>query len=209
MILVFFLLLLLVWFLNREFEVSYRLHYHGDVEADLHRTKIQSMRDQADWLLRFYGFEARELISEERPYFNVLMDPKCDWALRHLDLFPVEVTRASYADLLRVPGIGVKSARRILSARRYSPLDFDVLKKLGVVLKRAGYFITCGGKTWRPLKFEEDYLTGELVAEDRKKRYRIEDPDGSYRQMSLFDDFHLGNAAPSPEDVRQSLFGQL
>ena len=164
---------------------------------------------QADWLLRFYGFEARELISEERPYFNVLMDPKCDWALRHLDLFPVEVTRASYADLLRVPGIGVRSARRILSGRRYGKLDFSVLKKLGVVLKRAGYFITCGGKTWRPLKFEEDYLTAELVAEDKKRQFGLEDAAGSYRQMSLFDDFHLAGTAPDPGDRAQSLFGQF
>ena len=164
---------------------------------------------QADWLLRFYGFGAEELLNEEKPYFNVLMDPKCDWALRHLDQFPVEVCRADYATLLRVPGIGVKSARRILRARRYSALDFTVLKKLGVVLKRAGYFITCGGKMYRPLRMDEDYLTGELAASEQKKRYEIEGGNGSWRQMSLLDDFRLGADAPAPEDVGKSLFGQL
>ena len=102
---------------------------------------------QADWLLRFYGFKAEELLDEKRPFFNVMLDPKEDWAVRHLECFPVEINRAPYADLLRVPGIGVKSARRILSARRSTKLTFQDLKKLGVVMKRAVYFITCGGGT--------------------------------------------------------------
>ena len=101
---------------------------------------------QADWLLRFYGFEAGELLSEARPNLNVLFDPKCDWALRHLEEFPVEINRASYQTLLRVPGIGVKSAQRIVKARRLGSLDFPDLKRIGVVLKRALYFITCRGR---------------------------------------------------------------
>ncbi|MDD6212149.1 MAG: putative DNA modification/repair radical SAM protein [Clostridiales bacterium] len=163
---------------------------------------------QADWLLRFYGFTASELLSEEKPNFNPLIDPKCDWALRNLDIFPVEVARADYSTLLRVPGIGVKSARRILTARRYGKLDFQALKKFGVVLKRAGYFITCQGKMYRPLRFEEDFLTRELVADDKKKRYELEDTQGSYRQLSLFDDFHL-NEQPDSSDLFKSLSGQL
>ena len=103
---------------------------------------------QADWLMRFYGFEAEELLSESQQNFNTLMDPKCDWALRHLELFPIEINRADYATLLRVPGIGVKSARRIVAARRTAILDFDDLKKIGVVLKRAVFFITCNGRNW-------------------------------------------------------------
>ncbi|MDE7366845.1 MAG: putative DNA modification/repair radical SAM protein, partial [Lachnospiraceae bacterium] len=90
---------------------------------------------QADWLLRFYGFQADELLSEEKPNFNEQLDPKCDWALRHLNLFPLEVQRASYDMLLRTPGIGPRSAGRIMHARRYGSLDFDSLKKMGVVLK--------------------------------------------------------------------------
>ena len=82
---------------------------------------------QADWLLRFYGFRAEELLDERRPYFNVMLDPKEDWAVRHLECFPMEINRAPYGDLLRVPGIGVKSARRILAARRSTKLEEDYI----------------------------------------------------------------------------------
>ena len=142
---------------------------------------------QADWLLRFYGFEAGELLSEDRPNFNMVFDPKCDWALRHLELFPVEVNRASYQTLLRVPGIGVKSAQRIVKARRLGSLDFADLKKIGVVLKRALYFITCRGRTMYPVKIEEDYITRNLlyVKENLPPELRGE---MTYRQLSLFDD---------------------
>ena len=97
-----------------------------------------------DWLMRFYGFEAGELLNEKHQNFNMLIDPKCDWALSHLGQFPVEVNRASLEVLLRVPGIGPKSARRIVQARRFGKLDYPALKKMGVVLKRAIYFITGG-----------------------------------------------------------------
>ena len=98
---------------------------------------------QADWLLRYYKFEAKELLTEEEPNFNPLFDPKCNWALRHLEYFPVEVNRAPYEMLLRVPGLGYRSAGRIVRARRLGTLDFQDLKKIGVVLKRAMYFLTC------------------------------------------------------------------
>lgn len=101
---------------------------------------------QADWLLRFYGFKADELLNEQNPNFNTMLDPKCDWALRNIDHFPVEVNTAGYYTLLRVPGIGVTSAKKIITARREYKLNFDTLKKLGVVLKRARYFITCKRK---------------------------------------------------------------
>ena len=101
---------------------------------------------QADWLMRFYQFRAEELLNEHRPNFNILLDPKCDWALQHLEQFPVEINRADYHMLLRVPGIGVNSARRICGARRTAVLTFEDLKKIGVVLKRALYFITCSGR---------------------------------------------------------------
>ena len=101
---------------------------------------------QADWLLRFYGFSAHELLDEGRPNLDTRFDPKSDWALRHLELFPVEVNRADYEVLLRVPGIGVRSARGIVMARRSARLTEPDLKKLGVVLKRAKYFLTVGGR---------------------------------------------------------------
>jgi len=145
---------------------------------------------QADWLLRFYGFEASELLSEAKPNFNVFLDPKCDWALRHLEQFPVEINRADYAMLLRVPGIGVKSAGRIVKARRLGSLDFDDLKRMGVVLKRAMYFITCRGRTMYPIKIEEDYITRNLL--NIKERLPFEPGERvTYRQLSLFDDRKL------------------
>jgi putative DNA modification/repair radical SAM protein len=143
---------------------------------------------QADWLMRFYGFQAGELLSEERPNFNVLLDPKCDWALRHLELFPVEVNKADYYTLLRVPGIGVKSARRIIAARKKGALDYVALKKIGVVLKRALYFLTCSGRMMYPVKIEEDYICSHLVSEEKRKTWDI-GTIGTYRQLSLFDDY--------------------
>ncbi len=162
---------------------------------------------QADWLLRFYGFEAKELLSEKRPNFNVLLDPKCDWALRHMELFPVEVNQADYGTLLRVPGIGVKSARRILAARRSSALDFPALKKLGVVLKRAMYFITCSGRMMYSMPMNENFITSQLVGVEHKKAWDIENHD-SYRQLSLFDDYHM-TAAVSGEDSMSVVTGSL
>lgn len=122
---------------------------------------------QADFLLRFYGFQAKELLTEKRPFFNTYLDPKCDWALGHLEQFPVEITRADYQTLLRFPGIGTKSARRILQARRTGSISFSSLKTMGVVLKRAIYFITCHGKSAYPfMKIDEDYITRNLLADE-------------------------------------------
>lgn len=139
---------------------------------------------QADWLMRFYGFQASELLSAKRPNFNVFLDPKCDWALSHLEQFPVEVTRAPYQTLLRVPGIGVKSAQRIVKARRYGALSFGDLKKMGVVLKRALYFITCGGRMMYPVKIEEDYIMRNLLSVKERLPFDLE----HYHQLNLFDD---------------------
>ena len=161
---------------------------------------------QADWLLRYYGFQAQELLSEERPNFNVLLDPKADWALRHLEVFPVEVNRAEYQLLLRIPGIGVKSAQRIVRARKNGALRFEDLKKIGVVLKRALYFITCGGRMMYRTKIEEDYITRNLLSVKEKLPF---DRDGmTYRQMSLFDDVNF-RMAPEREDCAKAAFGQL
>lgn len=141
---------------------------------------------QADWLLRYYGFHASELLSEKRPNFNLMLDPKCDWAIRHLEAFPVEVNRADYYTLLRVPGIGEKSARRIVGARRSHSLDFPDLKKIGVVLKRALYFITCNGKMMYATKLEEDYIVRNMI--DPREKLPVDASNRTYRQLSIFDD---------------------
>lgn len=150
---------------------------------------------QADWLLRFYGFEAKELLTKERPNFNMMLDPKCNWAINHLETFPVEVNKAPYAVLLRVPGIGVKSAQRIVQARRYATLDFQDLKKMGIVLKRAIYFITCKGKMMYPVKIEEDYILSHMLDVQEKLPAGI-GGSGLYEQISLFDQKAFQNANP-------------
>ena len=141
---------------------------------------------QADWLLRYYHFQVSELLSEERPDFNIFLDPKCDWAIRHLECFPVEINRADYRTLLRVPGIGYKSASRIVQARKHTALTFSDLKKIGVVLKRALYFITCNGRMMYPTKLDEDYICRNLMG-DRTQIPR-EIRESGYRQLSLFDE---------------------
>ena len=153
---------------------------------------------QADWLLRFYGFQAEELLDESRPNFNVLLDPKQDWALRHLECFPVEVNRADYHTLLRVPGIGVKSAQRIVKARRSACLRFEDLKKIGVVLKRALYFITCQGRMMYNTRMEEDYITRNLLSV--KEKLPAEAGGMSFRQLSLFDDVRF---TAKQQEIRQ------
>ncbi len=140
---------------------------------------------QADWLLRFYGFKAAELLDESHQSFNPLVDPKCNWALNHMDQFPVEVNHCSYSILLRVPGIGVNSAKRIVTARKAGPLDFAGLKRLGVVLKRAQYFITCKGKLADGLKITQDGMLRSLISQQGLDFVRQELPQ-DYEQLSLF-----------------------
>ena len=144
---------------------------------------------QADWLLRYYKFEANELLNEKNPNFNIFLDPKCNWALNHLEYFPVEVNRASYDVLLRVPGIGYKSAGRIVKARRFGSLGFEDLRKMGVVLKRALYFIMCSGKMMYKTKIEEDYITRNLL--NTKERLPDSVAGMNYQQLSLFDDVNF------------------
>jgi len=140
---------------------------------------------QADWLMRYYGFAAGELLTEKRPNFNAVLDPKCDWAVHHMELFPVEVLKADYFLLLRVPGIGPKSAKRIVEARKGSLLTFEDLKKIGVVLKRAQYFITCAGKTLGYLRLDEEYVMQSLMLNEKLPK---DLKDALYgRQMSLFE----------------------
>ena len=152
---------------------------------------------QADWLLRFYGFSAGEILDDQHPDFNPLLDPKCNWAVNHMEHFPVEVNRAPYEMLLRVPGIGVKSAKRIRAARRYAALDFDALKKLGVVLKRARYFILCNGKSISPLPTDNPAVIAGAVSDRGFSQRELAPPE----QLSLF--------APTKEDGVKCLTGQI
>lgn len=124
---------------------------------------------QADWLLRFYNFKVSDLLSDSNPNFNILMDPKTDWALRHLDEFPKEINKCSYYDLLKIPGIGVKSAKRIVSYRKNFSVHIEDLKRMGVVLKRAKYFILCNGKYFTSSDFfKKNFIEANLILEDKK-----------------------------------------
>lgn len=136
---------------------------------------------QADWLLRFYNFKVSDLLDSNNPNFNILVDPKADWALKHLNEFPKEINTCSYYELLKIPGIGVISAKRIIKSRKYFKIDFKDLKKMGVVLKRAGYFITCNGKYFIDNKlFNKDFIEANLVITDREKN------NSNIEQLSLF-----------------------
>lgn len=154
---------------------------------------------QADWLLRYYGFEAEELLDEGHQSFNPLVDPKCNWALSHMERFPVEVSRAAYEELLRVPGIGVTSAKRIVIARRVGPLSYEGLKKIGVVLKRAQYFITVNGKLNEGLHITQDGMLRSLISQ-QGLTYMSQQLPEQYEQLSLFNDGQIGE-----KEVQQCL----
>ena len=123
---------------------------------------------QADWLLRFYGFEVDELLDEKNSSLDVYLDPKCNWAMNHLEFFPVEVNKAPLEELLRIPGVGVTSANRIIAARRHTSLTFEDLVKMRIVMRRAQYFITCGGKIRDGVKIGYDFIYANLTADWRQ-----------------------------------------
>lgn len=131
---------------------------------------------QADWLLRFYKFSVDELFDNNNN-FNYLVDPKTDWALRHLEEFPKEINKVSFNELIRIPGIGIKSAKKIVSARKVFKIEFKDLKNMGVSLKRAKYFITCNNKYFNNLSYaNKELITINLLNDNIKER-----------QLSLFD----------------------
>ena len=139
---------------------------------------------QADWLLRFYGYSVENLLDRNNPNFNVLLDPKADWALRHMDEFPKEINKVSYYDLLKIPGIGPKSARKIISSRKYFKIEFNDLKKMGISMKRAKYFILCNGKYFtNPSIFKNKFIEQNLILEDKTKKIINTDI-----QLSLFNE---------------------
>lgn len=171
--------------LKRVFYSAYVPVVENPLLPDLH-TKPPLLREhrlyQADWLLRFYGFRADELLDDQHPNFDPMLDPKCYWAITHPEQFPVEIMTADLGRLLRVPGIGPTGARRILSARRTGLLHFDDLKKMGIVLKRAQFFILCGGRMREGLHFTADTLAFQLQAIERGSL-----PASAAQQLSLFD----------------------
>lgn len=146
-----------------------------------HPTLREHRLYQADWLLRFYGYHANELLDALNPTLDLELDPKCQWALRHPERFPIEINTADLSMLLRVPGIGPTSARRILQSRRFNNLNAENLKPLGVVMKRAKYFITCKGKRIERLLLETVDLRHQLITSEPLK---LTSP---VSQLSFFD----------------------
>ena len=151
---------------------------------------------QADWLLRFYGFRADELLTETDPQLHPYLDPKCRWALRHPEFFPLEVNRASYDGLLRVPGLGVESALRIVRARKFAALSWDGLKNIGVVLKRARYFLVCKGKRYPHLSRDRNVFLADMMSARERSLFRKRERD--IVQPSLFEDAALPADAAVP-----------
>jgi len=134
---------------------------------------------QADWLMRFYEFKAEEIVNESMPFLDMDLDPKCQWAVNHLEFFPMEINKVPLKALLRIPGIGPTSARRIVKARRYSALSYDDLKGLGVVLKRAKHFITCKGKFKGTFDFQPLTI----------KTLLLDGPGGKLNQLNMFETY--------------------
>ncbi|MGN9135291.1 putative DNA modification/repair radical SAM protein [Clostridium sp. HCP1S3_B4] len=161
---------------------------------------------QGDWLLRFYGFKASELLSHKNPNFDINFDPKTSYALNNLDNFPIEINEASYEALLRVPGIGVRGARKIILTRKVGFLDFYDLKKLGIVLKRAQYFITCKGKYYGSVEFDDIKIRRALTP-----KVNLNYIDENIEQLSFFNNDLSVNEKKSflLEDKSSSLTGEL
>lgn len=144
---------------------------------------------QADWLMRFYKFDAAELIDEGQPFLATDIDPKANWAINHLDRFPIEVNTAPYEELLRVPGIGVRGAKAIVGARRATALGEAELRKLGVAYKRARFFITCRGRyQGHGTRFDKESLHAQLAAPIQAGSHGRRSDKVLAGQMSLFDD---------------------
>lgn len=152
---------------------------------------------QGDWLLRVYGFKAKELLNDKNPNFDINFDPKTTYALNNIALFPIEVNKASYDILIRIPGIGIRGARKIVSARRINSLDFFDLKKLGIVIKRAQYFITCKGKYYGAVTFDEMKIRKALTP-----RIDLNIIDEDATQLSFFDN-NINNLI-NPKDIQDN-----
>ena len=142
---------------------------------------------QADWLLRFYKFTADEILSEDKPNFNLYLDPKANWAVQNYQRFPIDVQTATYDQLLRVPGIGPKSAQNIVKARKYYRLHLTDLKKLGIVIKRAQYFIACNHETPAGLSKDPEWIITSLISSKQYEVLKKHNTQSVSEQLSLFD----------------------
>ncbi|MDS0528433.1 putative DNA modification/repair radical SAM protein [Clostridium sp. SHJSY1] len=137
---------------------------------------------QGDWLLRVYGFKAAELLNDKNPNFDINFDPKTTYALNNIHLFPIEINKAPYNTLIRIPGIGMRGAQKIVSARKINSLDFFDLKKLGIIIKRAQYFITCKGKYYGSVTFDDERIRKVLTP-----KFDLNIIDEDVQQLSFFD----------------------
>ncbi|GAA5104947.1 putative DNA modification/repair radical SAM protein [Orbus sasakiae] len=170
-----------------------RVYYSGFIPVNGYDKRLPMVQDvprirenrlyQADWLLRFYHFSVDEIVNDEHQELDLTMDPKLSWAIRNPHYFPVDINRASYEQILRVPGIGVKSARLIVSARQHGRLNFDALKRIGVVLKRAQFFILCHEMT----------------------SFKLQNASAEYIRMSLQEPPLLEHSIPQPQQLAMSL----
>lgn len=158
-----------------------RVYYSGYVSINTYDTRLPALKQpplvrenrlyQADWLMRFYQFKAEEIAPEASPNLDLEVDPKLGWALRHHEAFPIDVNRAPYEMILRVPGIGVRSAALIVNARRFRHLNSSHLSKIGVVMKRAKYFITCGELSAASIAdTSPDFVRRILTAPPKRRR---------------------------------------
>lgn len=159
---------------------------------------------QADWLLRFYGFRAGELLNEKTPNLDTDFDPKTAWALNNIDKFPVEINSASYNILLRVPGLGVRSAQKIIAIRKVHKITFDDMKKIGVVMKRAQYFITCSGRYYGDVSFSDTMIKGRLL--DKTPEFKKLKASEEFEQISFFSNLP---AALGKAEIFSKLHGEL
>ena len=151
---------------------------------------------QADWLLRFYGFSADEILDEQHPFLDPQLDPKITWALRRLDRFPIEVNKASLEDLLRIPGVGATSALRIVKQRRVCAVKYEDLKKMGVVLKRARFFLTCSGRYYGDSELEPSYIRRLVLEEELIRKQLL--PEEREQQLSMFNPIVPAASPPRP-----------
>lgn len=161
---------------------------------------------QADWLLRFYGFNANELLSEENPNFDINFDPKTNWALKNIHIFPLEINKAPREMLLRIPGIGEKSVQRIMAIRKVSNITLEDLKKIGVVLKRAQYFLTCNGKYYGDVSFDEPLIRDKLAP---KEDLNILESKGEQLNFFNMPGFSYSPAILKVDDIFSSVIGEL
>ncbi|MDR1780871.1 MAG: putative DNA modification/repair radical SAM protein [Tannerella sp.] len=161
-----------------------RVYYSGYIPVNTYDTRLPALpcaplvREnrlyQADWLMRFYEFRAEELTDDQHPDLEMEIDPKLSWALRHPEFFPVDVNKADYAMLLRIPGVGVKSAKLIIASRRYGRLSSEQLKKIGVVMKKAQYFITCRELPVHAIQDVSPEYVRKALTEPKKRKMLID-----------------------------------